>query len=233
VGLTTFARFAEESCPLVGLHEPLLAAVQNLRTVAPFLTAARAPTRDRREAAAQNPLNATAIGDGLRRAVLSLVAAEEDLARARDGEASWTVRGKVAILLTDGMQNAGSDPLAAADLAKENGVRVYSVVLAGRDVEEETMFGRRVKRRLSEAELDELVRVPREVAGRTGGRWFLAEDGEALRKVYAEIDELEKTDLGEIVFRSYRERFALPLILGILLLVLAEALGETFFRRSP
>ncbi|MCU0728026.1 MAG: BatA domain-containing protein, partial [Planctomycetes bacterium] len=79
VGLTTFARFAEENCPLVGLHEPLLSAVQNLDTVAPFLTAARAPTRDRSAAVAENPLNATAIGDGLRRAVLALVAAEEDL----------------------------------------------------------------------------------------------------------------------------------------------------------
>jgi Ca-activated chloride channel family protein len=233
IGLTTFARFAEENCPLVGLHEPLLSAVRNLATVTPFLTAARSPTRDRREAAAQNPLNATAIGDGLKRAVLALIAAEEDLARSRDGETDYTVRGKVAILLTDGRQNAGSDPLEAADLAKKNDVRIYSIVLAGRDVEEETIFGRRVTRRLSEAELADLVSAPKEVAERTGGKWFLAEDGDALRKVYAEIDRLEKSDLGEIVFRSYRERFAIPLILGILLLVLAEALGETIFRRTP
>ncbi len=234
LGLTTFARFAEENCPLVSIHEPLLTAVANLRTVPPFITAARVPTWDRREAAAQNPLSATAIGEGLKRSVLALVAAEEDLARTRDqDEQSYKIRGKVAILLTDGRHNAGFDPIEAAELAKANGIRVYTIVLFSRNVLTQTPFGRRIARRLSDQELEQVLEIPHKIAELTGGRSFLAEDGDALRRIYEEIDELERVDVGQVTFRTYRERFAPPLLLGILLLLLAQGLDATLLRRAP
>lgn len=234
LGLTTFARFAEENCPLVSLHEPLLTTVANLKTVPPFITAARVPTWDQREATAQNPLSATAIGEGLKRAVLALVAAEEDLARGRDrGEDTYEIRGKVVILLTDGKQNAGIDPLEAADLAKANGIRVYTIVLFDRDVVMETPFGRRIQRRLGDDELEEVVGIPREIANRTGGRSFLAEDGDALRRIYEEIDQLERVDVGEVTYRTWQERFALPLLAGVILLLLTQLIEETWLRRAP
>jgi Ca-activated chloride channel family protein len=234
LGLTTFARFAEENCPLVSLHEPLLTTVANLKTVPPFITAARVPTWDRREAADQNPLSATAIGEGLKRAVLALVAAEEDLARGRDrGEETYEIKGKVVILLTDGQQNAGADPLSAADLARANGIRVYTIVMFDRNVVMETPFGQRIERRLGDREMEQVVGVPREIAERTGGRTFLAEDGDALRRIYEEIDRLERVDIGEVTFRTWHERFHLPLLAGVILLLLCQLLEETWLRRTP
>ncbi|RMG11254.1 MAG: VWA domain-containing protein [Planctomycetota bacterium] len=243
LGLVTFARFPEEACPLVTRYEPLLAAVQNLRTVPPFLTAQRVPTRDRREARAANPLSATAIGEGILRGVLTLVAAEDDL-RARRGAAQdragadtakegYALRGKALILLTDGQNNAGRSPLEAAQRAAENGVRIYYVLLMSRDVRQETFFGPSVVHHLSDAEVEAIMEEPRAIAERTGGRAFFAEDGDALKRIYAEIDSLERVDVGEIEYTSYRELYSLPLLLGIALVLVSSFLEETVLRRSP
>jgi Ca-activated chloride channel family protein len=244
IGLTTFARFPEESCPLVGSHEPLLSAVQNLRTVPPFLDKARAPTHDRADAVAQNPLNATAIGDGLARAVLSLIVAEEDIRQARadrgapelsagSSDTGFEILGKVVILLTDGDNNSGTDPLEAAELARANGVRVYTILLADREVRRRTLFGDQVVRQLNDKELDRFMATPRAIAEKTGGRAYMASDGAALREVYAEIDRLERTELGRIEYRSYRELFPWPLGIAVGLVLGLGVLGETWLRRAP
>jgi len=235
VGLTTFARFPVESCPLVTLHEPLLVAVRNLRTVAPFLTQVRTPTRDQAEARFRNPLNQTAIGDALQQAVLSIVAAEADLRRERKkkGDGGYELKGKVAILLTDGENNAGQDPLEAASVAKANGVRVYPVLLASREVTRETLFGKRVVQRVSQEDLDRAMAVPREIAKRTGGKAFLATSGDDLLGVYEAIDRLERSEVGAIAYTSFHELFSWPLGIGLLLAWLAEILAATWLRVAP
>lgn len=233
LGLVTFARFPEEACPLVSLYDPLLASVSNLRTVPPFVTKEQVPTRDRSEAAAGNPLSATAIGEALVRGVLTLVAAEDDVARQRDATQGYEIKGKVLILLTDGETNAGRPPMDAAKLAAENGIRIYYVLLMGRDVAQETIFGRRVVHHLDDAEVDQLMTGPRRVAEHTGGKAYFADDGDALREIYQEIDALERVDVGEVEYTSYRELFAAPLLLGVLLLLVAGLLEQTFLRRAP
>ncbi len=238
IGLVTFARFPEEACPLVGRYEPLLTAVANLRTVPPFITRERVPTRDPRQAAAENPLSATAVGDALLRGVLTLIAAEDDVRRGQaqdvgDGGAGYRIHGKALVLLTDGQSNAGRAPLEAAATAAENGVRVYYVLLMPRDIQRETLFGRRVTHHLSDAEVDELMAEPRAIAERTGGRAFFAPDGDALQAIYQEIDALERVDLGAIEYTSYRELFAWPLLAGVGLLLLSGLLEESWLRRAP
>ena len=238
LGLLTFARFPEEACPLVGQYEPLLSAVASLRTVPPFITRERVPTRDPGEAAAPNPLSATAIGDALYRGVLTLVAAEDDVARGRAaaGDAApdgYAIRGKALILLTDGQSNAGRAPREVADLAAENGIRVYYVLLMGRDIQQETFFGRRVAHHLSDDEVDQLMAEPRAIAAATGGEAFFADDGDALEQIYARIDALERVDLGRVEYTSFRELFAWPLLAGVVLLLAAGLLDETVLRRAP
>ena len=229
VGLTTFARFTEESCPLVALHEPLITTVKNLSTVAPFLDQFRQPTWDRRVAKFNNHLNKTAIGDGLYRAVLSLVTAEEDFARGED-EGGYKIEGKVIIILTDGENNAGMDPIKAGRYAAANGVRIYYIVF--RELFEliDGLFTPTVRR---EIPAEELLALPRQVAEPTGGRAYVAKSGDQLREIYSEIDALERTDIGKIEFLSYHERFHVFLLPAIACLVLATLLGETIFRRSP
>jgi Ca-activated chloride channel family protein len=229
IGLTTFARFAEESCPLVSLHEPLVTTVTNLTAVQPFLDQYRQPTSDRAKAKIENPLNATAIGDGLYNAVLSLVTAEEDLSRGED-EGGYKIQGKVVILLTDGENNTGMDPVEAGAYAAANDVRVYYIVFREAVEYSQTIFGRQVRRELS---VDDILADPRKVIEPTGGQAFLARSGDELRQIYEEIDQMEKSEIGRIEFRSYHERYHLFLIPAVLCALLAVILGETWLRSIP
>jgi Ca-activated chloride channel family protein len=233
IGLTTFARFTEESCPLVTLHEPLLTTVKNLETVAPALDRYDQPTRDlsnaRQRGLKQNPLNATAIGDGLERAVLSLVTAEEDLARGEES-GGYKIKGKVIILLTDGENNAGMDPVEAGRYAAANGIRIYFIVFTEPVLRQETIFGPRIVRQLSQ---DEILEVPRKVVEGTSGKAFLARDGDELLEVYEEIDKLERTEIGKIEFKTYHEKYRWFLIPAVGLILAAAFLKETVFRSLP
>ena len=231
VGLTTFARFTEESCPLVSSHEPLLVTVKNLASVEPFIDRYRQPTWERQKAAAQNPLSATAIGDGLKRAALSLVTAEDDLSGSEDG-GGFKIKGKVIIVLTDGENNAGEDPVEAGKFAAANGIRVHYVVFREAVETRENPFTgeRQVVRRLSE---DDLLDEPRQVVKESGGRAYLATSGDELREIYDDIDKLEKSEIGKVEYRSYQEKYRLFLIPGIIAAVVAFFLGETVFRSIP
>ncbi len=116
----------------------------------------------------------TGIGRGLTKAVAALSAS--------------TAKSKVVVLLTDGENNVDDiTPAAAAELAAEKNVRVYTV-LAGKYVYQQDLFGRvfASERELNTAELEQ-------IAARTGGRFFRAKDRGALEGVYAEIERLERT----------------------------------------
>ena len=120
----------------------------------------------------------TAIGRGLAKAVQILA----------EGDA----RSKVVVLLTDGENNVPDiQPLKAAELAKEKGVRVYTV-LAGRYAFQEDVFGRvyATERELDATELEQ-------IASATGGRFFRARDKQGLEGTYAEIEALERTERRE------------------------------------
>ncbi|MEM7231600.1 MAG: aerotolerance regulator BatA, partial [Planctomycetota bacterium] len=75
----------------------------------------------------------------------------------------------------------------------------------------------------------ELLEEPRKAAHRA----FLATDGDTLREIYKQIDELERSEIGRIEFRSYDERFHVFLVPGFLFALLALLLSETLLRRVP
>ena len=161
----------------------------------------------------------TAIGMGLATAVI----------RLRDSE----TMSKVVILLTDGVNNAGFiDPLTAVEAANEHKVRVYTVGVGKKGTAPfpvQTMTG--VQYRNMEVEIDE--DLLKQIAQRTGGKYFRAVDNEALGQVYDEIDRLEKSRIQVSRFTRKTEKFHLFLIIGGLLFLLELLLRYTVVRSIP
>ena len=162
----------------------------------------------------------TAIGDALGLAV----------ERLRESPAE----SRIAVLLTDGVNNTGVEsPSAAAELARSQGVKVYTIG-AGRTgiapVRVPDGRGGSVLRSMA-VEIDEAVL--QDIAERTGGRYFRADDAEALLDVYEEIDRLERTKITEDRSRQYDELFPLPLLAGLLMAVLGWLGRGALFARVP
>ena len=115
---------------------------------------------------------------------------------------------RVLILLSDGASNAGvADPVQAAELAHEAGVRIYTIGVGGDANVIQTPFGPRVMN--GAADLDEATLA--KVAELTGGLYFRARDTEGLMRVYQQIDQLEPTLGDDAVVRPTRALFYWPL----------------------
>lgn len=132
---------------------------------------------------------------------------------------------RVLILLTDGVNTTGAlQPLQAAELAKANQVRVYTVAF-GSDGQRGP-FGMT----LPSAEIDEATL--QKIADATGGRFFRARDTSELAGIYAELDRLEPIEqLGERI-RPREELFMYPAAAALVLALLALLLPAFATRRS-
>ncbi len=145
---------------------------------------------------------ATAIGDAIGLAVK----------RVR----KTTDNNRILILLTDGQNTAGEiAPLKAAELAKSEGLKVYTIGIGADEVYRRTIFGnRRINPSL---DLDEKTLT--KIAKMTGGRYFRARNSEELNKIYAMLDKLEPLAKEDEFFRPTTSLFYLPLALSVLLLL--------------
>ncbi|MCF7674226.1 MAG: VWA domain-containing protein [Akkermansiaceae bacterium] len=162
----------------------------------------------------------TAIGSAIASAVDHL----------RDSDA----KSRIAILLTDGVNNRGSvNPLTAAEAAKALGIRIYTIG-AGTNGEAPYpvpgLFGR-TQIRMMKVEIDE--KVLGEIADATGGKYYRATDTESLEHIYDEINRLETTPRKLTKYENYQELFLWFLLPGVLLLLLEWLLSQTRFRRLP
>mgnify|MGYP003146879277 CR=1 FL=1 len=148
-------------------------------------------------------------------------------ARLRDSEAE----SKVVVLLTDGQSNRGQvDPQTAAEAAAALGVKVYAIGVGGDGPARRG--GPFASLGLAPApEVDEAAL--RRVAETTGGRYFRATDREALRQIYAEISELERTEIEETVLLDVEELYPWALWPALACLLLSVALSTTRLREVP
>lgn len=163
----------------------------------------------------------TAIGMGLATAIN----------RLRGSEAS----SKVVILLTDGVNNRGSiPPLTAAEIAREYGVRVYTIGVGskGKALSPVSVYpDGTYKYERVEVKIDEETLM--QIADMTGGKYFRATDDKKLRSIYKEIDQLEKT-LIQVTEHSKRNEEFFPFALaGFSLIFLGFFVDETIFRSVP
>jgi Ca-activated chloride channel family protein len=155
----------------------------------------------------------TAIGMGLATAVSSLRASKSP--------------SKVVVLLTDGQNNRGAiDPLTGAELGRAMGVKVHTVLVGRGGVVpvplEDPLIGKRVE--MVRMDVDE--GTLREIAGRTKGRFFRAQDPAALAGIYGEIDRLERAPIKSIEYREY-EDLGPRMLAAAALLMGVFALGST------
>jgi Ca-activated chloride channel family protein len=137
---------------------------------------------------------------------------------------------KVVILLTDGRSNAGQiEPLTAAEAARSLGIKVYTIGIGGTGGGGRGLLGLLGGGRGSD--LDE--QTLQAIAKTTEARYFRADDTQTLERVYATIDELEKTtaEVSEFVHRE--ERYAGWLVAGLVLLLVQQLLAQTWLRRLP
>lgn len=125
-------------------------------------------------------------------------------------------QSRVIVLLTDGVNNYGAvAPLMAAEVAENFQTKIYTV-MAGNDqffpVDEETL---------------------KQMAEKTGGRFYRAYDLSTLKGIYDEIDRLEKRSVDLEGNLSYEEFFAVLLIFALILFLLERFLAQTIFRVLP
>lgn len=151
---------------------------------------------------------ATAIGDAIGLAVKRLK--------------SQPASQRVLILLTDGVSNAGMlDPLKAAQVARDEGVRIHTIGFGG-EGESLSVFG--IPLHVPGGGDDTDMSTLQRIATTTGGKAFRARDTEALAGIYAEIDRLEPVKRPGQSVRPRVERYAWPLSAALVLGLLAFAL---------
>ena len=204
IGLSIFAGEAFTQCPMTTDHASLMNLLQNVRTD----IAARGLIED-----------GTAIGMGLANAV----------SRLKDSKA----KSKVVILLTDGSNNRGDiSPMTAAEIARSLGIRVYTIGVGTNKVAPYPMpVAGGVQYVNIPVEIDN--KMLSEIAAATEGDFYRATNTKELRKIYQEIDRLEKSKLNVKQFSKKYEAYQPFALIAVLALLLEILLRITIFRRIP
>lgn len=140
----------------------------------------------------------TAIGDAIGLAIKRL--------RGRPADS------RILILLTDGANTSGTEPLQAADIAAEAEIKIHTIGVGADEKLERSIFGtRRVN---PSVDLDEVTL--KAIADKTGGQYFRARNPQELNAIYTLLDQLEPIP-EEQTFRPTRSLLHWPLGLGLLL----------------
>ena len=204
IGLSIFAGEAFTQCPMTTDHTSLLNLLQNVRTD----IAARGLISD-----------GTAIGMGLANAVTRLKASK--------------AKSKVVILLTDGSNNMGDiSPMTAAEIAQSLGIRVYTIGVGTNKVAPYPMpVAGGVQYVNMPVEID--TKMLAEIAAATEGDFYRATNTAELKKIYKEIDRLEKSKLNVKKFSKRYEAYQPFALAAAITLLLEILLRITVFRRIP
>jgi Ca-activated chloride channel family protein len=162
----------------------------------------------------------TAIGDALGISVKRLADIESE--------------ANLIVLLTDGRSNSGSlSPEAAAQAAKAKGVKTYTIGVGSKGkvpfLVKSPLFGERYV--YQQVDIDE--ETLGSIAEDTGGLYFRAEDTEGLRRIYATIDAMEKTEVEMKTYDQYNDLYTYALLPALAFLTLWMGLINTRFLEVP
>jgi len=141
-------------------------------------------------------------------------------------------KSRVIILMTDGVNNSGFlDPQTSAEIAADLGIKVYTI---GIGTNGNAMFPYAIAPnggflfKMMPVQIDE--KLMKQIAQKTGGKYFRAQDNSGLERIYSEINKLETTKIEELKFVNYDEKFRPFVWLAGLLLLLEILLRNTIFR---
>ena len=148
--------------------------------------------------------------------------------RLKDSKA----KSKIIILLTDGVNNSGFiEPETASEIAKEYGIKVYTIGLGSNGMAEFPYAyapnGKEFLYKMMPVEIDE--KLMKTIATNTGGKYFRANSNSKLESIYNEINKLETTDIQELKFYDYDEKFRPFVWIAGILLLLEVLLRNTIF----
>lgn len=204
IGLTIFAGEAFTQCPMTTDHASLVNLLQGVKTDIVL----RGFIAD-----------GTAVGMGLANAVSRLKSSK--------------AKSKVVILLTDGSNNMGDlSPMTAAQIAKSLGIRVYTIGVGTNKVAPYPMpVAGGVQYVNLPVEID--TRTLSEIAAATDGQFYRATNNSELRRIYADIDKLEKTRMSVKRFAKRYEAYQPFALAAVLLMLLELLLRNTVLRRIP
>lgn len=203
IGLVVFARNAFHQSPLTLDYNVLLRLLDDVRLASEL-----------RQAEGRR-LDGTAIGLG--------IASSANMLRSSDAPS------KVIILLTDGDNNAGLDPLQAAEAANLLGIRVYTIGMGRPGLV--NIPNREGEIVTIESDLNE--DALQEIAQLADGLYFRAENTAGLQQIYDQIDTLERTDVERIVFVNWQDQAFGLLAVVFVLIVTEKVLRQTILRVNP
>lgn len=199
VGLVVFAGRAFTQAPLTFDYDILTHYLEEMST----------------ESINQNVrgLNGTGIGNALSTSLFKLQKSKD--------------RSKVIILLTDGESNTGLDPLIVARLAKEKGVKIYTIGIGSEggalvpyiDQFGQKQYVRNADGSFQKSSVDE--KTLKSIAEATGGAYYRADDNAKFAAIFKEIGRLEKKDIETTHYTQYKEGYE-PYAWLLLALFLAE-----------
>jgi Ca-activated chloride channel family protein len=148
--------------------------------------------------------------------------------RLKDSKA----KSKVIILLTDGVNNAGFiEPETAADIAKQYGIKVYTIGIGTNGMAESPYAlspGGQILFQMMKVEIDE--QLLKNIARKTDGKYFRATSNSKLAEIYAAINKLETTEIKELRFYDYDEKYRPFVWLAGFLILLELGLRNTVYR---
>jgi Ca-activated chloride channel family protein len=154
--------------------------------------------------------------------------------RLKDSQA----KSRVLIFMTDGENNSGTiDPETGLEIAKGYGIKVYSIGI-GKDgptripIYSKDILGQTVK---SYQPFESTVNedLLKRMASETGGKFYRATNGDALRQIFEDIGRLEKTKIDINKFTNYTEEYPPILVAAMIVYLVALFLGRTWLRRIP
>ncbi|MBE6293695.1 MAG: VWA domain-containing protein [Bacteroidaceae bacterium] len=200
IGLTIFAGESFTQCPLTVDHTVMLNMLNSVKC----------------DIAAEGIIeDGTAIGMGIANAVT----------RLKESNA----KSKVIILLTDGSNNRGEiAPETAAEIAKQFGIRVYTIGVGTNGTAPYPYGGQVIK---VPVEIDE--NTLGRIAEITDGGYYRATNNSKLKEVYEQIDKLERTKLNVKEFSTREEEYLPFAIVAFVALLLEILLNNTILKRIP